>query len=214
MVTRSTRLAAWFGAVGLVGFAQTAPAQIATGQSDVHQSAAWRAAGGPLFVEPLVMDRTELPDEPLQALDDNPPYEADLNEAAARHNLDPKLLRALVLAESGFQPRAISSAGAAGLTQLMPQTARELGVADRLDPVQSLQGGARYLAQQLARFGDVRLALAAYNAGPGRVARLGRVPPIRETEVYVDTVVDCYLALTAGRSVHSTQACATPRVQP
>ena len=70
-----------------------------------------------------------------------------------------------------------------------------------------MAGGAAYLAQQILRFGDLRLALAAYNAGPGRVARLGRIPDIPETQAYVSAVVDCYLALTAGRGVRSSREC-------
>ena len=103
----------------------------------------------------------------------------------------------------------MSPAGAGGLTQLMPRTAEDLGVRDRFDPVANLRGGADYLARQLVRFGDVRLALAAFNAGPERVARLGRVPRIPETEAYVSAVVDCYLALSAGRGVRSARDCRT-----
>jgi soluble lytic murein transglycosylase-like protein len=89
----------------------------------------------------------------------------------------------------------------------MPATARELGVRDRRDPHDSLAGGADYLARQLLRFADLRLALAAYNAGPERVARLGRVPRIPETEAYVATVVECYLAVSARRSIRSASDC-------
>ncbi|WP_271147139.1 lytic transglycosylase domain-containing protein [Brevundimonas sp. NIBR10] len=85
--------------------------------------------------------------------------------------------------------------------------AGELGVRDRFDPVENLTGGADYLARQLLRFGDLRLALAAYNAGPSRVARLGRVPDIAETRAYVSTVIECYLALSAGRSVRRSTQC-------
>jgi soluble lytic murein transglycosylase-like protein len=92
--------------------------------------------------------------------------------------------------ESGFDPNARSGAGALGLTQLMPGTAASLGVSNPLDPAQSLQGGAKYLRQQLDRFGgDERLALAAYNAGPGAVARYGGVPPYSETQNYVNSVM-------------------------
>ena len=89
----------------------------------------------------------------------------------------------------------------------MTATARELGVRDRFEPLQNLNGGADYLARQILRFGDIRLALAAYNSGPGRVARLGRIPEIAETQAYVVAVVDCYLALTAGRGVRSSREC-------
>ena len=96
-----------------------------------------------------------------------------IREAEVRYRLPPGLMQALVWAESRFNPMAISPAGAAGLAQLMPATARELGVLNRHDPAQNIDGGARYLRQMLDRFGDVHLALAAYNAGPGAVSRAG-----------------------------------------
>ena len=104
--------------------------------------------------------------------------------AARAEGVPVDLFLALVFAESSFRAEARSRVGAIGLTQLMPATARELGV-DPHDPVQNLRGGARYLRRQFERFGSWRLALAAYNAGPTRVARLGRVPNIRETRNYV-----------------------------
>jgi hypothetical protein len=96
------------------------------------------------------------------------PYAAAIEATAARHGIDGRLLAALVWTESNFRPDAVSHAGALGLAQLMPGTARGLGV-DPRDPLQNLDGGARYLRTQLDRFGRVDLALAAYNAGPGRV---------------------------------------------
>lgn len=118
------------------------------------------------------------------------PYANEINAAAARHGIDPALLAGLVKQESGFQPGVRSPAGATGLTQLMPATARSLGVTDATDPVQALDGGAKYLREQLDRFGgDERLALAAYNAGPGAVKRYGGIPPYRETQQYVEAVL-------------------------
>ena len=96
-----------------------------------------------------------------------------------------RLFVELIRAESAFDPRAVSPKGAQGLGQLMPATARELGVANPFDPHENLDGAARYLCAQLARFGDVRLALAAYNAGPHRVVQHGGMPPFRETRAYV-----------------------------
>ena len=117
------------------------------------------------------------------------PFGAEIDAAASRHGVDPALLRALVRQESGFDPAARSPAGALGLTQLMPATARSLGVTNPLDPAQALEGGAKYLRQQLDRFhGDVARALAAYNAGPGAVERFGGVPPYAETQEYVRRV--------------------------
>ena len=118
------------------------------------------------------------------------PFAAEIDAAARKYNLDPNLLRGLIRAESNFNPRAGSPAGAQGLTQLMPATARSLGVTNPFDPVQSIEGGAKYLRQQLDRFGgDVRKALAAYNAGPGAVQRYGGIPPYQETQHYVRRVM-------------------------
>jgi len=109
---------------------------------------------------------------------------------AQRHGLDPNLVLAVVAVESGFQPGAVSNKGAQGLMQLMPATARELGVADALDPAQNLDGGTRYLRMLVAQYGgDLGKALAAYNAGPGAVKRHGGVPPYRETHHYIDRVL-------------------------
>lgn len=118
------------------------------------------------------------------------PFDGLIAAAAQRYGIDPALLKGLIRAESNFDPNASSGAGAAGLVQLMPGTAASLGVTDRLDPAQSIDGGARYLRQQLDAFGgDVTKALAAYNAGPGAVRRFGGVPPYAETQAYVQKVV-------------------------
>lgn len=113
-----------------------------------------------------------------------------IRAAAERHGVDPQVFTNLVRQESGFDPDVTSSAGARGLCQLMPGTAASLGVTDVTDPAQSLDGGARYLRQQLDRFGgDYVKALAAYNAGPGAVERYGGVPPYAETQHYVTTIL-------------------------
>jgi len=117
------------------------------------------------------------------------PYADEINAAAARHGIDPALLAGLIRQESNFDPSAVSPAGARGLTQLMPGTAAGLGVTDASDPAQAIDGGARYLRQQLDAFGnDPVRALAAYNAGPGAVTRHGGVPPYAETQAYVRKV--------------------------
>jgi soluble lytic murein transglycosylase-like protein len=118
------------------------------------------------------------------------PFDAMISEAAARYGVRPALVRAVVMVESAFKPDAVSRAGAGGLMQLMPATARDLGVDDVFDPASNVDGGTRYLAGLLRMFNDESLALAAYNAGPGRVARAGRrIPRIPETEAYVRAVL-------------------------
>ena len=112
-----------------------------------------------------------------------------VSQAAKKHQVDPALIRALMHAESAFNPNAVSHKGAQGLMQLMPGTAKELGVQDALIPSQNIAGGAKYIAQLLKRFnGNIQLATAAYNAGPGAVKKYNGVPPYKETEVYVERV--------------------------
>lgn len=120
-----------------------------------------------------------------------PTWAAAIAATGARHGIDGRLLAALVWTESNFHPGAVSHAGALGLAQLMPGTARGLGV-DPRDPLENLDGGARYLRTQLDRFDRVDLALAAYNAGPGRVERAGGIPDIVETQLYVVRVIERY----------------------
>lgn len=113
-----------------------------------------------------------------------------IQRVAESHSLPDSLLRAVVEVESGGRVDAVSPAGAQGLMQLMPATAAELGVTNPFDPKQNLEGGARYLAEQLERFdGDLPLALAAYNAGPGAVRRHGGIPPYPETKRYIESVL-------------------------
>ncbi|WP_110208261.1 transglycosylase SLT domain-containing protein [Nocardioides daejeonensis] len=122
---------------------------------------------------------------------------ADLfNAAGAKYGVDPGLLAAVAKQESGYNPSAVSSAGAQGLMQLMPSTAAGLGVRDSFNPTQAVDGAAKLLSQLLERFDSTKLALAAYNAGPGAVIRYDGIPPYRETQNYVASV----MALWGGRS--------------
>jgi soluble lytic murein transglycosylase-like protein len=133
------------------------------------------------------------------------PYAAEITAAAQANGLDPALLAGLIKQESGFNPNAGSGAGARGLTQLMPGTASGLGVTNVLDPVQSINGGAKYLKQQLEAFGgDTAKALAAYNAGPGAVQRFGGIPPYSETQNYVRIVQANAAAYRAGTTTPSS----------
>jgi soluble lytic murein transglycosylase-like protein len=118
------------------------------------------------------------------------PYDTMVQQAALRNGLDPALLHGLIQQESGFDPSSQSSAGASGLTQLMPGTASSVGVSNPMDPAESIEGGARYLSQMMAQFGgNATEALAAYNAGPGAVKQYGGVPPYAETQSYVTKVL-------------------------
>ncbi|MEM7615592.1 MAG: lytic transglycosylase domain-containing protein [Pseudomonadota bacterium] len=118
----------------------------------------------------------------------NSPYARKARLAARRHGIPVGMFMALVTQESNWDPQAVSHKGAIGLAQLMPGTARLLGVNPR-DPEENLDGGARYLALQYAKFRSWRLALAAYNAGPGAVERYNGVPPFQETQNYVTTIL-------------------------
>jgi hypothetical protein len=117
-----------------------------------------------------------------------------IQRIAKQHGLDPRLMQAVISAESSFNPRAVSHAGAMGLMQLMPGTARRFGVSDPFDPEQNMDGGARYLRWLLDKFNNDRvLALAAYNAGENAVIKYGhRIPPYAETQTYISRVLDFY----------------------
>lgn len=116
-----------------------------------------------------------------------------IEEESQIRSLDPYLVESVIHQESGFEPQAISPAGAQGLMQLMPETAVQVGVSDPFDPQQNVAGGSEYLAWQMRDFGgDLQLALAAYNAGPAAVRRWGGVPPYSETTTYVRSVMEDY----------------------
>ena len=119
-------------------------------------------------------------------------YDAIIAKASEVYSLDPSLVKAVIQVESNFDPFAISPKKAKGLMQLMDTTAIEMGVKDPFDAFQNVMGGSRYLATQLSRYGDLRLALAAYNAGPANVNKYGGIPPFGETLAYVDRVLKYY----------------------
>lgn len=177
-------------AVSLLGLAFAS----GTARADVLEigaSGATWIAGGP---QVAAQSETIVPDTTApfsQVADSAGPdqWRPHVARIAAKYDLSPQLLEALVWQESRWRTNAVSPAGARGLAQLMPGTARELGVNPH-DPLANLEGGARYLRQQLDAFGgDLEKALAAYNAGPNRVIRAGGIPNIRETQGYVAAIM-------------------------
>ena len=119
-------------------------------------------------------------------------YDWVIAKSGTRYGVHPALVKAVIAAESNFEPAALSRAGAQGMMQLMPATAVELGVERPFGVAENIDGGVRYLRAMLDRYGDVRRALAAYNAGPGTVDRHGGVPPYKETQAYVKRVLEYY----------------------
>jgi soluble lytic murein transglycosylase-like protein len=144
--------------------------------------------------EPRYRRMTEI--GPVQRPAPRPPegwqYDGIVGLAALQNELPSALVKAVIAAESAFDPEAVSHAGAQGLMQLMPATAQNLGVVDPLRPDQNVRGGVRYLRGLIDRYGDLSLALAAYNAGPTAVDRYGGIPPYRETRAYVKRVLTYY----------------------
>jgi soluble lytic murein transglycosylase-like protein len=168
------------------------PAAASADVLEIGQGRATWIAGGPAAEPVYGASAGQAPANPVtQAPDSAGPqhWRAHVAHLAAKYDVSPSLIEAMVWQESRWNPAAVSPVGARGLAQLMPGTARELGVNSN-DPAANLEGGVRYLRQQLDTFGgDVEKALAAYNAGPGRVARAGGVPNIRETQNYVAVIM-------------------------
>jgi soluble lytic murein transglycosylase-like protein len=161
----------------------------------VNGGSAEIAASDVLSIEPEEIF-VAAPQQPLQQA----PFGELIESAARKYAVDADLVFSVIVAESNFNPRAVSRRGARGLMQLLPSTAARLGVRDIFDPAQNIDGGTRYLRDLLALYrGDLVLTLAAYNAGPGAVQRYGRVPPYNETISYVRAIRKTY-ALRKNKS--------------
>jgi len=143
-------------------------------------------------VDRRVQEGLVITPEPLSRGPGTRDYDRLIVSAAGRYRIQPALVKAVMAAESNFKPDAVSRVGAQGLMQLMPATARELGVERPFGILENLDGGVRYLRQMLDRYGDVSQALAAYNAGPRAVDQYHGIPPYRETQAYVKRVLEYY----------------------
>ena len=176
-------------------------ARIAQITGDPPVPAPLQVAGSPSFSSMVAQAMTPQSSASSQA---NAPMPSAQIEQLAQSNgtrwgVDPNLLKAIMANESGFDPNATSRTGAQGLMQLEPGTAADLGVSDAYDPAQNVWGGARYMRGLLDRFdGNLRLAVAAYNAGPGAVEKYGNVPPYAETQAYVQNVLASYKKYQGG----------------
>lgn len=116
-------------------------------------------------------------------------YDGIISRMSEKYNVPEQFIRSVIRAESDFNPNSLSSAGAMGLMQLMPETAKSVGVTDPYDPEQNIEGGTKLLKSYIDKYGDLKLVLAAYNAGPGAVAKYGGVPPYEETQNYIKKVL-------------------------
>jgi soluble lytic murein transglycosylase-like protein len=186
-----------FSLPGASQLPSSAPAFGSLLQEAIRSMTAEAAAPGrwntPGYIHHLQLTKTDT--APPLAEKGTGSLEQMIETAADKYNLPPKLIKSIIRHESNFNPNAVSKAGAAGLMQLMPETARSLGVTNLFDPFQNIMAGSKYLRSMLDKYnGNLQLALAAYNAGPGNVDKYGGIPPFKETQHYVRKVTDTFYA--------------------
>jgi soluble lytic murein transglycosylase-like protein len=185
---------AWFLLVAPVN-AQIAPSVDETGKRVYVNGDSPTTGHGRTISSPSTASSAASSDAPTDKLD------RIVQDAAARHDVDPALVKAVITTESGWNPRAVSNKGAVGLMQLIPGTAQRFGVGNLFDPAQNVEGGTTYLKSLLDRYkGDLTKTLAAYNAGEHAVDLFGGVPAYRETQRYVQKVTDTYFRPDSGRN--------------
>jgi soluble lytic murein transglycosylase-like protein len=179
--------------LSLVLFLVLAPCAMADTYVYVDDNGVLTFTDSPTSADAVKVVVNEEPQEAFTRPSSRPDYRNLIEEACARYGMDPDVISALIQAESAFDARAVSRKGALGLMQLMPETAEQMGVYNLLDPAANIDAGVRYLKALLRKFdGDLTLALAAYNAGPGVVLKYGAVPPIEETQRYIEKIFSIY----------------------
>ena len=171
-----------FQPFGMLGGLQTMNSLQYAGPNGVYVPENIQSIFGPSY--------TNRYDAPVSTVEND--FSDFIRQAAQKYSLPENLITSVIKQESNFNSSAVSHAGAMGLMQLMPGTARLLGVQDGFDPEQNIMGGAKYLRQMLDQFGNVETALAAYNSGPGNIRKYGGIPPFKETEQYVAKVLNYY----------------------
>ncbi|MEN6415548.1 MAG: lytic transglycosylase domain-containing protein [Armatimonadota bacterium] len=187
-IARVEEIKAYFNSARTSGVVSIAPHSYASGPVSASNSAQQSASVQPFFPSYLLQTAQTVAKDTSSG-NGASGYKSMIESAAAKYGVDPALISAVIKAESGFNPNAVSSVGAQGLMQLMPSTAKALGCSNPFDPAQNIEAGTKYIKQQLDRFGSTDCALAAYNAGPGAVAKYNGVPPYRETQGYVKKVL-------------------------